>query len=142
VANDVFSSTRPMRRVALTLLPGSPVAGAAEVFWRFTAAPGTTITHINVDRFLGKQSDPWRPYGRADGAIFEGECQKRRCGELRDQQRLDHRPRRPLRRRKRLRSWSQPPRCLDVALLGRRDPDRPQHADDERPVRAAVVGRL
>jgi hypothetical protein len=69
--------------VAEDHIPGSPVAGTAEVFWRFTAAPGTTITHVDVDRFLGKQSDQWRPYGRADGAVFDtcdiaagqGDCQ-------------------------------------------------------------------
>ena len=33
---------------------------------------GTTITHLDLDRFLGKEGDQdWRPYGRADGAIFD-----------------------------------------------------------------------
>jgi hypothetical protein len=51
--------------------PPDPVPGA-EVFWRFGAPAGTTITHLDVDRFLGKSGDQsWRPYGRADGVIFD-----------------------------------------------------------------------
>src|SRR3954471_8127874 len=41
--------------------PPDPVPGA-EVFWRFSAPPGTTITHLDVKRFLGKSGDQaWRP---------------------------------------------------------------------------------
>jgi len=59
--------------VAEDHIPGPPnAAGGAEVLWRFTAPPGTSITHVDVDRFLGKEGDQsWRPYGRADGAIFD-----------------------------------------------------------------------
>ncbi|MFL5855967.1 MAG: hypothetical protein ACJ77L_04375, partial [Solirubrobacteraceae bacterium] len=47
-------------------------APGAEVFWRFSAPAGTTITHLDVDRFLGKEGEQdWRPYGRADGVIFD-----------------------------------------------------------------------
>jgi hypothetical protein len=53
-------------------IPGPPDTPAgSDLFWRFTAPSGTTITHLDLDRFLGKRSDPWRPYGRADGAIFD-----------------------------------------------------------------------
>jgi len=42
------------------------------VFWRFSAPAGTTITHVDIDRFLGKEGQQeWRPYGRADDAIFD-----------------------------------------------------------------------
>jgi hypothetical protein len=59
--------------VAEDHIPGPPNAPpGAEVFWRFSAPAGTTITHVDVDRFLGKVGDQsWRPYGRADGAIFD-----------------------------------------------------------------------
>jgi hypothetical protein len=59
--------------VAEDHIPGPPnAAPSAEVFWRFSAPAGTTITHLEVERFLGKEGDQaWRPYGRADGAIFD-----------------------------------------------------------------------
>ena len=59
--------------VAEDHIPGPPNADpGAEAFWRFAAAPETTITNLDVDRFLGKEGDQsWRPYGRADGAIFD-----------------------------------------------------------------------
>ena len=54
-------------------IPGPPNAAAgAEVYWRFIAPAGTTITNLAVSRFLGKEGDQnWRPYGRADGATFD-----------------------------------------------------------------------
>jgi len=54
-------------------VPGpSKVDAGAEVFWRFAAPPGTSIAEISVARSLGKASDQsWRPYGRADGAVFD-----------------------------------------------------------------------
>jgi len=54
-------------------VPGpSNVDAGAEVFWRFAAPPGTSITEISVARSLGKAGDEsWRPYGRADGAVFD-----------------------------------------------------------------------
>ena len=54
-------------------IPGPPdTPGGSDLFWRFTAPQGTTITHLDLDRFLGKEGDQdWRPYGRADGAIFD-----------------------------------------------------------------------
>jgi hypothetical protein len=54
-------------------IPGPPDAGpTAEVYWRFAAPAGTAVTNIAVSRFLGKMGDQsWRPYGRADGAIFD-----------------------------------------------------------------------
>jgi hypothetical protein len=59
--------------VAQDHIPGPPNAPpGAEVFWRFTAPTGTTVTHLDIDRFLGKMGDQsWRPYGRADGSIFD-----------------------------------------------------------------------
>ena len=59
--------------VAQDHLPGPPnPARGAEVYWRFAAPAGTSITGISVVRFLGKSGDQaWRPYGRADGAIFD-----------------------------------------------------------------------
>jgi hypothetical protein len=59
--------------VAEDHIPGPPNAAAgAEVYWRFAAPAGTAITNIAVTRFLGKEGDQsWRPYGRADGAIFD-----------------------------------------------------------------------
>jgi hypothetical protein len=52
-------------------VPPKPAAGAG-VFWRFAAPAGTSITGISVVRILGKSRDQnWRPYGRADGAIFD-----------------------------------------------------------------------
>jgi hypothetical protein len=52
-------------------VPPRPASGA-EVYWRFAAPAGTSITGISVVRFLGKLRDQdWRPYGRADGAIFD-----------------------------------------------------------------------
>jgi hypothetical protein len=51
--------------------PPDPIPGA-EVFWRFAAPAGTTLTSISLNRYLGKRGDQsWRPYGRADGAIFD-----------------------------------------------------------------------
>ena len=48
------------------------VDAGAELFWRFAAPPGTSITGISVARSLGKAgAQPWRPYGRADGAVFD-----------------------------------------------------------------------
>jgi hypothetical protein len=48
------------------------VDAGAEVFWRFAAPPGTSIAGISVARSLGKAgAQPWRPYGRADGAVFD-----------------------------------------------------------------------
>ena len=54
-------------------VPGpSKVDAGAEVFWRFAAPPGTSIAEISVARSLGKAGDQsWRPYGRADGAVFD-----------------------------------------------------------------------
>jgi hypothetical protein len=54
-------------------IPGPPdTPGGSDLFWRFTAPAGTTITHLDLDRFLGKEGQQdWRPYGRADGAIFD-----------------------------------------------------------------------
>jgi hypothetical protein len=59
--------------VAEDRIPGPPNAlTGAEVYWRFAAPAGTAITNIAVARFLGKEGDQnWRPYGRADGAIFD-----------------------------------------------------------------------
>jgi len=52
-------------------VPPKPASGAS-VFWRFAAPAGTSITGISVVRFLGKSRDQdWRPYGRADGAVFD-----------------------------------------------------------------------
>jgi hypothetical protein len=67
------AASRQAGIVAEDHIPGPPNAAAnAEVLWRFTAPAGTAITHVDVDRFLGKEDDPnWRPYGRADGAIFD-----------------------------------------------------------------------
>ncbi len=43
-----------------------------EVFWRFGAPAGTSITGISVVRSLGKAGvQSWRPFGRADGAVFD-----------------------------------------------------------------------
>jgi hypothetical protein len=54
-------------------VPGPPDAlSSAEVYWRFAAPAGTVITNVAVSRFLGKSGDQsWRPYGRADGVIFD-----------------------------------------------------------------------
>jgi hypothetical protein len=54
-------------------IPGPlKVDAGAEVFWRFAAPPGTSIAGISVARSLGKAGDQsWRPYGRADGAVFD-----------------------------------------------------------------------
>jgi len=47
-------------------------APRADVFWRFAAPAGTSITGISVVRFLGKSRDQdWRPYGRADRTVFD-----------------------------------------------------------------------
>ena len=52
-------------------VPPKPAPGAG-VYWRFAAPAGTSITGISVVRFLGKLRDQdWRPFGRADGAIFD-----------------------------------------------------------------------
>ena len=89
-------------------IPGPPdVAAGAEVFWRFAAPPGTSIAGISTSaRLLGKAGDqPWRPYGRADGAdvrylrhrVGPGRLREHGQRHLRDQQRVDDRLRRPLR---------------------------------------------
>jgi hypothetical protein len=54
-------------------IPGPlKVDAGAEVFWRFVAPPDTSIAAISVVRSLGKAGDQfWRPYGRADGAVFD-----------------------------------------------------------------------
>jgi hypothetical protein len=59
--------------VAQDHLPVAPKPGrGAEVFWRFAAPAGTSITAISVVRSLGKSGDQdWLPYGRADRAIFD-----------------------------------------------------------------------
>jgi hypothetical protein len=52
-------------------VPPKPASGAG-VYWRFAAPAGTSVTAISVVRFLGKSRDQdWRPYGRADGAVFD-----------------------------------------------------------------------
>jgi hypothetical protein len=76
---EAFASCPPLTDtpnegiVARDHIPAPPdAAPGAEVFWRFSAPAGTTITHLDLDRFLGKSGDQhWRPYGRADGAIFD-----------------------------------------------------------------------
>jgi hypothetical protein len=54
-------------------IPGPPdVVAGSDVYWRFAAPPGTAISNVTVSRFLGKEGDQdWRPFGRADGAIFD-----------------------------------------------------------------------
>ena len=54
-------------------VPGpSEVDAGTEVFWRFAAPPGTSIARISVVRSLGKAGvQSWRPFGRADGAVFD-----------------------------------------------------------------------
>src|SRR5215208_4687680 len=48
--------------VAEDHIPGPPNTPAgSDLFWRFSAPAGTTITHLDVDRLLGRSSDPWRP---------------------------------------------------------------------------------
>ncbi len=59
---------------ALGLSSGAPPGASAG--WTFTAAPGTTITGITYERYIGHESDPdnyWTPALRANGAIVPGE---------------------------------------------------------------------
>jgi hypothetical protein len=52
-------------------VPPKPASGTS-VYWRFTAPAGTSITSLSVVRFLGKVRDQaWRPFGRADGTVFD-----------------------------------------------------------------------
>jgi zinc-binding dehydrogenase len=59
--------------VAQDRLPVPPKpASRVQLYWRFAAPAGTSITRISVVRSLGKVRDQdWRPFGRADGAIFD-----------------------------------------------------------------------
>lgn len=44
--------------------------------WTFTAPPGTSVTGLNYERYIGHSLDPrnsWSPALRADGAIVAGE---------------------------------------------------------------------
>jgi hypothetical protein len=59
---------------ALGLSSGAPPGASAG--WTFTAAPGTTITGITYERYIGHVIDPdnyWAPALRANGAIVPGE---------------------------------------------------------------------